>query len=194
MEIAPPRPSLLLHVRLLRLAMRRLVLNLDQSTALAVQRVQQRMAIFAASSSVASGAVLYGYLPHPAAEPPVAVGPSSVSRLHAFPLATAALAMADDGGRSQLDAQQGQQQQQQQQKKKSQRRKLFIERLRLDTLTINLSLSRPRESPDEVRGQPIAETGGGIVLWGRVFVVHACSHSIDAPRMDVHIRSTWASA
>jgi hypothetical protein len=155
MEIAPPRPSLLLHVRLLRLAMRRLVLNLDQSTALAVQRLQQRMTIFAAASS---GAAVYVYLPHPAGEQQASVGPASVSRLHAFPLASAvaAAAAAKDGQREQPLQQQSQQQQQQQQQRRrhqqqqSQRRKLFIERLRLDALAINLSLSRPRESPDEV--------------------------------------------
>jgi len=148
MEIAPPRPSLLLHVRLLRLAMRRLVLNLDQSTALAVQRLQQRMAIFAASSS---GAAQYAYLSHPAGEQQQAasVGPASVSRLHAFPLASVG-AMAAAGKDHEQQAQAQQQSQQQQQQQQGQRRKLFIERLRLDALAINLSLSRPRESPDEV--------------------------------------------
>ena len=146
MEIAPPRPSLLVHIRLLRLGMRRLVLNLDQSTALAVQRLQQRMAAFAAPSS--SGA-LYGSVPHPAGEG--SVGPATVSRLHAFPLAHGGQQQQPDGQQQR----QRQRQQQQQQQQQRQRRKLFIERLRLDSLAINLSLSRPRESPDEVRGRGI---------------------------------------
>lgn len=148
MEIAPPRPSLLLHIRLLRLGLRRLVLNLDQSTALAVQRLQQRMAAFSSSSpsSSSSSSRLYAYLPHPAGQ--ATVGPSSVSRLHTFPLAAASAAAGVKETAARTEA--PQQQQQQRQRQRQGRRKLFIERLRLETLAINLSLSRPRESPDEV--------------------------------------------
>jgi len=144
MHVGPPHPSLFAHIRMLRVNIRRVILNLDQSTVLAVQRMGHRMKGEGEAGTEAVGKIMY--LPCQDASRD---SPAEVAKLYVPPI-QGEVVRQGCGGSPTPGRNLHEEIQRKKQRRPKQGVKVLVEELRIEPLSVNLSLSRPRESPEDV--------------------------------------------